>query len=67
MEIAQVLKLNGYKYSHLQVVTNPMALAKIYKNRQGVQMMVVQGELLGSTSVPALEFITEILNGAHAG
>ena len=67
MEITLALKLNGYKYSHTEKFSATGRPAPIYKNRRGVEMMVLSHgppATIGSTNLKALEFI---LNGAYAG
>lgn len=70
MEITLALELNGYKHSPRDNYRSWGDPARLYKNARGVEMLVVRrpaGSSLGSTDVKALDFITEILNGAHAG
>ena len=68
--VAQALELNGYKFAHRKVLSKLGHVAKIYMNGRGVEMILImhgQDGTLGSTNVGALEFILEILNGAHSG
>ena len=66
----QALYLNGYHYLECREMGGHGDLARVYRNVSGVEIfMWREGNecLLASENVGALEFINDVINGAHAG